>query len=52
MHDSDRGTVTPYLVRFPFETRPSGPGYTALHLYPFGFLRFELLGIAGRTRAA
>jgi hypothetical protein len=39
--------VTPYLVRFPFETRPSGPGYTALHLYPTGFLRFELLGIAG-----
>ena len=39
--------VTPYLVRFPFETRPSGPGYAALHLYPTGFLRFELLGIAG-----
>jgi hypothetical protein len=39
--------VTPYLVRFPFETRPSGTGYTALHLYPTGFLRFELLGIAG-----
>jgi hypothetical protein len=42
-----RDAVTPYLVRFPFETRPSGPGYTALHLYPTGFLRFELLGIAG-----
>jgi hypothetical protein len=39
--------VTPYLVRFPFETRPSGPGYTALHLYPTSFLRFELLGISG-----
>ena len=43
----NREAVTPYLVRFPFETRPSGPGYTALHLYPTGFLRFELLGIAG-----
>jgi len=43
----NRAAVTPYLVRFPFETRPSGPGYTALHLYPTGFLRFELLGIAG-----
>jgi len=43
----NRRAVTPYLVRFPFETRPSGPGYTALHLYPTGFLRFELLGIAG-----
>jgi hypothetical protein len=39
--------VTPYLVRFPFETRPSGAGYTALHLYPTGFLRFELLGVTG-----
>jgi hypothetical protein len=43
----NRAAVTPYLVRFPFETRPSGAGYTALHLYPTGFLRFELLGIAG-----
>jgi hypothetical protein len=43
----NRAAVTPYLVRFPFETRPSGPGYTALHLYPLGFLRFELLGIGG-----
>ena len=47
-HESDTpALVTPYLVRFPFETRPSGPGYSALHLYPTSFLRMELLGIAG-----
>ena len=45
--DTNYAVANPYLVRFPFETRPSGPGYAALHLYPFGFLRFELLGLAG-----
>lgn len=39
--------ASPYLVRFDPNTRPSGAGYYGLHLYPTGFLRFELLGIAG-----
>jgi hypothetical protein len=48
--DTMYAVANPYLVRFPFETRPSGPGYAALHLYPFGFLRFELLGMGGPDR--
>jgi hypothetical protein len=36
-----------YLVRFSPETRESGVGYVGLHLYPTGFLRFELLTEVG-----
>lgn len=36
-----------YLVRFSPETRESGVGYVAAHVYPTGFLRLELLGLAG-----
>jgi hypothetical protein len=36
-----------YLVRFSPETRESGVGYIGLHLYPTGFLRFELLSEVG-----
>jgi hypothetical protein len=36
-----------YLVRFSPETRESGVGYVGLHLYPTGFLRFELLTLVG-----
>jgi hypothetical protein len=40
----------PYLVRSTLgstDTRESGVGYVGLHLYPTGFLRFELLTLAG-----
>jgi hypothetical protein len=36
-----------YLVRFSPETRESGVGYVAAHIYGASFLRFELLGLAG-----
>lgn len=37
----------PYLVRFSPEVRESGIGYGGMHLYPTGWMRFELLGLSG-----